>query len=108
MSDEKTEKKLTVNDPVDAETLLRIGELTGARYDVGERMLDLEQAKVSLLVTAKQIDDEKARLFNKILLERGLPPNTPVELNSDTGAIVVHQRPAPTDARPTPPGEQPS
>ena len=30
MSDEKTEKKLTVNDPVDAETLLRIGELTGA------------------------------------------------------------------------------
>jgi len=93
MSDETTDKKLTVNDPVDAETLGRIGELTGARYDVGERMLELEQAKVSLLVTAKQIDDEKARLFNKVLLERGLPPNTRIELNSDTGEIKVHATP---------------
>ena len=88
-TEEKTDKKLTSNDPVDAETLGRIGELTGARYDVGERMLELEQAKVTLLVTAKQIDDEKSRLFNKVLLDRGLPPNTRIEMNSETGVIKV-------------------
>lgn len=93
MSDETTEKKLTVNDPVDGETLRRIGDLTGARYDVAERLLDLEQQKVTLLVTAKQIDEEKARLFNKILLDRGLPPGTPIELDAESGAITIHQRP---------------
>lgn len=95
MSDEKTEKKLTVNDPVDPETLKRIGDLTGARYDVGDRLLDLEQTRVTLLVTAKQIDEEKGRLFNKILLDRGLPPGTPIELDAQTGAISVAQRPQP-------------
>ena len=101
MSEEKAEKKLTVNDPVDAETLARIGELTGARYDVGDRMLDLEQAKVSLLVAAKQIDEEKAKLFNKILLERGLPPGTPIELDSTSGTIKVHGHAAPAASQPS-------
>ena len=98
---EKTEKQLTVNDPVSPEELQRIGALTGARYDVADRMLDLEQQKVTLLVTARQIDDEKNKLFNKILIDRGLPPGTPIELDSETGALKVHQRPGP-------PAEQPS
>ncbi len=92
MSD--TEKKLTMNDPVDPSTLKRLGELTAARYDLADKLLDLEQQKVGILVGAKQIDDEKARLFNKLLMERGLPPNTAVEIDSESGLITVHQRQA--------------
>lgn len=102
MSDAQSEKKLTANDPVNAETLKRIGELTGARYDVADKLLDLEQHRVTLLVTAKQIDEEKGRLFNKILLDRGLPPGTPIELDGETGAITIHQRPgAPQEQQPS-------
>lgn len=90
-----TEKKLTVNDPVPPELLRRIGELTGARYDLADRLLDLEQQKVSILVSAKQIDDEKTRVFNKILMDRGLPPNTPIEIDGESGLIKVHQLPTP-------------
>lgn len=87
-----TEKKLTVNDPVTPEQLKRIGELTGARYDLADRLLDLEQQKVGILVSAKQVDEEKNRIFNKILMERGLPPGTPIEIDGETGVLTVHQQ----------------
>ena len=90
MSD-TSEKKLTVNDPVPTDLLKCIGELTGARYDLADRLLDLEQQRVGILVSAKQVDDEKARVFNKILMDRGLSPGTPIEIDGDTGAITVHQ-----------------
>lgn len=87
MTDEP--KKLTLNDPIDPETLNKIGELTGRRYDAAEALLDLEQRKVTILVAVKGLDDEKQRLFNKILLERGLAPGTPVEIDGQTGMITV-------------------
>ena len=101
MSD-TSEKKLTVNDPVAPEQLQRISDLTGARYDLADRLLDLEQQKVGLLVSARQVDEEKAKVFNKILMDRGLPPGTPIEIDGQTGMIAVHrQAPAPV-AEPAP------
>lgn len=93
-----TEKKLTVNDPVAPEQLKRISELTGARYDLADRLLDLEQQKVGILISAKQVDEEKNRIFNKILMDRGLPPGTPIEIDGETGAVTVQRAPAPQAA----------
>lgn len=87
MSDEN--KKKTINDPVEPETVKQLADLTAARYDAADALLELEQRRVTILVSAKQIDDEKARVFNRILLERGLPPGTPVEIDGQTGQIVV-------------------
>jgi hypothetical protein len=87
MSDEN---KKTINDPVDPETVKQLADLTAARYDAADALLELEQRRVTILVSAKQIDDEKARVFNRILLERGLPPGTPIEIDGQTGQIVAH------------------
>ncbi len=80
---------LTVNDPVDFETMKQIEDLSGRWYDLGGQLLELEQRKVGLLVASKGIDQEKARIFNQILVSRGLPPNTPIEIEAETGKIVI-------------------
>lgn len=90
------EKKLTTNDPVAPEQIKRLEELTAARFDLADRLLEMEQQRVQILIAAKQVDDEKSRIFNAILMERGLPPGTPLEINGQTGAITF---PAPPRAQ---------
>lgn len=93
MSDEK---KLTPQDPVDADTRKKLEELSAARYEFGERLLEIEQEKVKLLVAANRVDEERGRLFEKILMERGLSPTTPVEIEAQTGIIKVLRPPGAT------------
>lgn len=85
----KMSEKLTSQDPVDGPTRKKLEELAAARYEFGERLLELEQEKVKLLVAANRVDEERGRLFEKILMDRGLSPNTLVEIEAQTGAIKV-------------------
>jgi hypothetical protein len=87
MSDETN--KLTPNDPVDAQTRKKLEELGAARYDVADKLLELEQEKVKILVAANRLDEERSRTFEKILMDRGLAPNTPVEIEAQTGNLRV-------------------
>jgi hypothetical protein len=96
MSEES--KKLTQNDPVDAESRKRLEDLAAARYELGEKLLDLEQERVKILVTANRIEEERGRLFEKILMERGLSPTTPVEIDAQSGVIRVLRPQAPAPA----------
>ena len=92
------ETKLTPNDPVDASTRKRLEDLSAARYDVADKLLELEQEKVKLLVAANRIDEERNRTFEKILMDRGLAPTTPIEIEAQTGVIRVLRPAAPPDA----------
>ena len=83
----ETEKKLTLNDPVNAAELQRLAELQGRRFEIGDALLDLEQEKVRLLVQARQLDDQKSQLFQKIVTDRGLPAGLPVEVDAKTGLV---------------------
>lgn len=93
-------KKLTVDDPVDADTRKNLEQLSAARYEFGERLLDLEQERVKLLVAANRVDEERGRLFEKILMDRGLPPNTPIEIEATTGVIRLIRPNAPAPESP--------
>lgn len=97
MSDEK---KLTPSDPVDSATRKRMEELAAARYEFGERLLEIEQEKVKLLVAANRVDEERGRLFEKVLMDRGLSPNTPIEIEAQTGNIRVLRQTPPVEAPP--------
>lgn len=85
----ETKQPLTPNDPVSPETLKKFEELDSARYELASRLLDLEQERVRLLAAAHQVDQQRQRLFEKVLLERGLDPATAVSINDKTGAINV-------------------
>lgn len=86
-----TAPTLTINDPVPAETLQHLKQLQGARAELADQLADLEQGKVRILRNLNMIDNEKQRLFDNVLLSRGLPPGTQVSIDANTGKITLGQ-----------------
>jgi hypothetical protein len=82
-------KRLTVDDPVDEETRGKFTSLQDNRLRVGDRLLDIELEKIKLIRSASAIDTERQRLFEKVLIDRGLSPTQAVTIDSATGQIKV-------------------
>jgi len=80
-------KRLTIDDPVDDETKGRFNLLNESRLRVGDRLLDIELERVKLIRSASAIDNERQKLFERVLIERGLSPNQPVSIDSATGQL---------------------
>lgn len=97
-------KRLTIDDPIDADTLAKFAELEANRMRLGGQVLDLKSEEVRLMVAARRIDEERQRLFEKILVDRGLHPSTPVEIDAATGQIKQIAVPSPRAEEPTPAG----
>jgi len=95
MSTESTQKKLTREDPVEPEILGRLGELEQARNQIGAELLDIEQAKVRCLAAAHKVDEQRHRLFEKVLMDRGLPPNSVAEVDAQSGRLIIHREGGP-------------
>lgn len=81
-------RPLTVEDPVDTETLQQFRELQENRQRFADTLLSLEQDKIQLLAAVKKLDDQRNRLFESCLVDRGLAPNTKVEIDARTGKII--------------------
>lgn len=82
--------RLTVNDPVPPETLKAFEQVEDAKTRVARELLTLEQRKVQLLAAAKKIDDQFDRLFESILVERGIAPNANVDIDVRTGQMKLN------------------
>lgn len=82
-------KRLTVEDPIDQTTLTQFAELEGHKNQLGGRLIDIKAEEVKIMVAARRIDEEKQRLFEKVLVDRGLHPSTAVEIEASTGLIRV-------------------
>ena len=93
MPEDKTQ--LTVNDPISSEELVRLNELDKVRTGLAQRNLLLDQEKIGILAAIKRIEGETRTIFERVLSERGLPPETEVDIDPKTGALSVlsSQRP---------------
>jgi len=102
MADETTPKavKLTVQDPVSQESLKEFNQLEAARHEIALRLLELEQERVRLLAAAHKVGQQHERLFEKVLVDRGLTPTTPVDIDSTTGIIKVREPVKPAETAP--------
>ena len=83
------EEKLTPESPVAKETLEEFNNLEEARFNLGVQLLQLEQSRVRILAAAHQIDEHQKRLFEKVLMERGLPVDSQVSIDSTTGKLTL-------------------
>lgn len=81
------EPKLTLKDPVDKEVLADLRRLQEARLQLGNNLLDVEQERVRIMAMTNRLDAQKTQMFDRILTERGLPPNLPVKIDSETGLV---------------------
>lgn len=94
MSEETDKKRLTPEDPVSAAELEGLARLRDVRMSIGAQLIDLELQKVQLLGSVRRIDEQNQRIFDTLLVDRGLPPGTTIELDGKTGKIkVLHQEP---------------
>lgn len=89
MSDNDEKKRLTLEDPVDEATLVALARLRDVRMGIGSQLIDLELQKVQLLGSVRRIDEQNQRMFDAILVDRGLAPGTTIELDGKTGRIKV-------------------
>lgn len=83
------EKKLTMEDPVSLEVLTKLQDMASHRGRLCEQYVDLENEKVRLQVAIRQLDQERARVFERLLVERGLDPTATVEIDAATGKVTV-------------------
>jgi hypothetical protein len=84
---ESNQPQLTLSDPIDPDTIKRFQQLQSSRLQIADHLLGMEQEKVRLLRAAQNVEAERQRLFEGVLLARGLPPNFPVEIDALTGVI---------------------
>lgn len=84
-----SEDKLTIDDPVTQEVLDQFLQLANARSQLAERLLEIEQQRIQILAAVKKADDERARLFEAVLVERGVPPTSVAEIDAKTGKITL-------------------
>ena len=97
MSDSEAPKRLTPEDPVPQEVLAEFNRYEEARIGLGSQLLQLEQNKVKILAAAHRVDELQRGLFEKVLLERGLPATTQVNIDSKTGQLTVVGTPTPAE-----------
>lgn len=108
MSNEPEGRRLTLNDPISKGTLEQFRQIHDARVRLSLALLQLEQNKINLLGGAKRLDAQQDQLFQAALVERGLPPGTPVDVDAKTGLISLRHPPEapPAEAPPAPPAEE--
>lgn len=81
--------KLTLEDPIDSETLTHFKALRDTRLTLSETFVNLELEKIRVLAAIKELDKQNARLFERCVVDRGLPPETEIDLDSETGRITI-------------------
>lgn len=114
MSDQKMNgeaKRLTLDDPVPPETIQKLRQVQEAQAAIAVEFINLEERKIQLLAGNKKLREQYGRVFEALLIERGLSPDTLVDLDGKTGKIRLSQVPqeaqapsgggAPPDAQPS-------
>ena len=110
MSGDGTEpQRLTIDDPIAQEALQQLAALHNARVELSDRNASLDLEKVGILAGLRRLDEQKQQLFQSLLVERGLAPDTEVTINPRTGKVqLLRRKPDGTpEVVSTPPAEPP-
>lgn len=87
MSDKDT--KLTLDDPVDPSVLEKLDQLDLTWSALAHKNAILDRDKIQIMASMKRVEEERVRVFEALLIERGLSPNTLVNIDPATRLIKV-------------------
>lgn len=87
-SNQEQPKTLTVNDPVEKEVVQQLAEMERARMQLVDRNAYLDLEKDRTLGALRGLESQHRKIYEKILLTRGLDPTTVVQIDED-GKIEV-------------------
>ncbi len=83
------QKRLTMDDPVGKEVLDKLAELESAEINASLQLMAIKQEEVKLLAAGRRIEDERHRIFEKLLIDRGMSPQAPATIDQTTGKISL-------------------
>ena len=99
-------KQLTANDPVSEEVFEQLVSLRDAKQQFATKLLDLEGEKIQILAAAKRIEQQTRRMFEQILVERGIAPDTIAFVDASTRKLVFKKpEETPEQEAPEEPGQ---
>jgi hypothetical protein len=96
------QKRLTLDDPIGKEALEKLGELETAEVNAALQLMAIKQEEVKLLAVGRRVEDERHKIFERLLMERGFAPNAPATIDSTTGKITLVRPPGPPGPVPHP------
>ena len=77
----------TITDPVEPEILSKFNELEETEARLSSELLAIEKRKLQLLKLSLNLDKARQQIFEGLLLERGMPLDSQVVLDPETGVI---------------------
>jgi hypothetical protein len=90
MTTESTETPTskTINDPVDPQVLQILDALSNTKQELAVRLAEMEMEKLDLLGALRKVQREFEAQIQRILSERGLDPQEPIQINPKDGTIT--------------------
>ena len=82
------EKQLTVNDPVSEDVFEQLVTLRDSKQQMALKLLELENDKIQILAASKRTEMQSRRLFEQILVERGIDPSQEVVIDANTRQLI--------------------
>ncbi len=81
--------RVTLEDPVGKKMLDRLAELEATETDAALKLMALKQEETKLVALGRHVEDERLRIFGKLLVDRGFQPDTPATIDAATGKITI-------------------
>lgn len=92
-------KKLTIDDPVSREILNQLDGLQEVLNQLGQQALTLDEEKIRVLAASRRVKEQRQRIFQNILVERGISLETSIKIEASTGKLIIEGgNPAPVEA----------
>ena len=85
------QSKKTLDDPISPEVMGELDSLIASRVVACEQVVELEQRKVRLLVAIQKLDQQKSKVFERELMDRGQSPTASVYIDEKTHRLVLNQ-----------------
>lgn len=81
--------QLTVNDPVSKETLEKMREAHEMCLTLENALMIIEQEKIDIMVKYRTINAQYKKLMGHEMSIRGIPSDSIVEIDKNTGVLTV-------------------
>jgi hypothetical protein len=94
MANEHAPQRLTLDDPVGKEVIEKLSELEMMQVNAAMHLMGIKREEVRLLAVDRKVEDERHKMFERLLMERGLPPSTPATIDFATGKVHL-MKPSP-------------
>jgi len=80
---------MALTEPVSEDTLKVLGDIQIGLQSVAAEFVAIEERKIHLLLVNKKLKDRSRKVFASLCVERGLSPDTVVEIDEHTKQLRV-------------------